>query len=167
VCCYYSEKAAGQVVDGMRHYARSQHEAPFASLSLALLQQDIEVKASVVTFVNSMVMGVADINTRMLLRNDLNCQLFGEHYDEAVRLVDAELQQIKEVSEGETAKTPQAKLRRKSMITIHGTRAYNEKKVESMLKSANLLAAISEEGSILGNDIEIKSSKASIVVNPL
>lgn len=47
MCCYYSDTAASLVVAGMRMLARSQNEAPFACLSRALLQQDIEVKAAV------------------------------------------------------------------------------------------------------------------------
>jgi len=47
VCCYYSDSTASLVVGGMRLLARSQNEAPFACLSRALVQQDIEVKAAV------------------------------------------------------------------------------------------------------------------------
>lgn len=90
VCCYYSDTSASMVVGGMRLLARNQNEAPFACLSQALVQQDIEVKAAVMQFVNSMLMGVSDVNAHALLRSDLDNVLLGESYDKAVIQVDLE-----------------------------------------------------------------------------
>ena len=91
MCCYYSEKAAKQVIDGMRLLARAKREPPFACLSIALMQQDIEVKAAVLQFVNSMAIGVGDFNTHSLLRADLNTQLFGQRLEETIRSVENEM----------------------------------------------------------------------------
>ena len=98
MCCYYSEKAAKQVIDGMRMLARANREPPFACLSMALMKQDIEVKAAVMQFVNSMAIGVGDFNTHSLLRADLNTQLFGQRLDETIRSVDNEMKIFQSVS---------------------------------------------------------------------
>ena len=92
MCCYYSDTAASQVVNGMRMLASGSNEAPFACLCTALQHQDIEVKAAIMQFVNSMIMGVADPNAHALLRSDLDSVLLGHSYDQAVELVDKELE---------------------------------------------------------------------------
>lgn len=98
MCCYYSEKAAKQVIDGMRLLARAKREPPFACLCVALMQQDIEVKAAVLQFVNSMAIGVGDFNTHSLLRADLNTQLFGQRLEETIRSVDNEMKIFNDLS---------------------------------------------------------------------
>ena len=98
MCCYYSEKAAKQVIDGMRLLARAKREPPFACLCVALMQQDIEVKAAVLQFVNSMAIGVGDFNTHSLLRADLNTQLFGQRLEETIRSVENEMKIFNDLS---------------------------------------------------------------------
>ena len=97
MCCFYSDRAASLVVGGMRLLARANNEIPFACLSRALMQQDIEVKAAVMQFVNSMVMGVADVNAHALLRSDLNSVLIGETFDQAMDQVNSEMEVLKEI----------------------------------------------------------------------
>lgn len=99
MCCYYSDTAASLVVSGMRMLARSQNEAPFACLSRALLQQDIEIKSAVMQFVNRMVIGVSDVNSHTLLRSDLNSVLIGESYEQAVMQVDSEMEQLAKIEQ--------------------------------------------------------------------
>eukprot|EP01034_Spumella_vulgaris_P021864 gene21864-27939_t len=93
--CCYSEKSAELVIHGMRLLARNHQEQPFACLVSALATQDIEVKAAIMQFVNSMIMG-ADFDGFTLLRSDLTSQLFIEKYEDAVRLLDSELTLLEE-----------------------------------------------------------------------
>ena len=89
VCCF-SEASTAQVLHGMRVLARSNFEAPFACLSNALQEQDVEVKTAVMTFVNSLVIG-ASLDDHILLRSELSSQLLPERYEEALRNLDEEL----------------------------------------------------------------------------
>ena len=152
-------------MEGVRQHAIQNKEATFSSLSTALLRQDIEMKAAVMQFVNNMIMGVADLTARSAVRNDLNCQLFGQNYDAALRNVESELITLKEVEAH--LNEPHMKLKRKSMITIHGSKAYNEKKVESLMSKSSLVGVVSDRGSIVGTNIEVRSNGNVMKVNPL
>lgn len=184
VCCYYSEKSAVMVVHGMRLLARSQKEAPWACLAQALECQDIEVKAAVMVFVNSVIMGIEDINERTVVRSEFNSQLLYETYVKASKTTEHELEVLSKMQPEEVAadgsnntvspsKLPQltmeVKLRRKSMITMYGPRAINEQKVDAMIRNnrANL-ASISETGSIVEGAVQVPiSNNKTMTVHPL
>lgn len=166
MCCYYSDQTTLMVVQGMRQHGRYHLEAPFASLVSALLTHDIELKASIMQFVNSMIMGLNDVNERLLLRADLGAQLFDEKYDESMLTIERELSMLPEVSDELVSTNTKAKLRRQSMVTMYGPKAFDERKVEAMVRNMNASATIVED-SAAGHQIEMKSKNLSIFVNPL
>ncbi|RYH10495.1 hypothetical protein EON65_39375, partial [archaeon] len=173
VCCYYSEKTACVVLQGMRTCARFHQEAPFGALCMALSTQDIEMKAAIMQFINNLVMGIADTNTRLIVRSELKSQLFDEKLDDTIKQVDKELSILPQISEEAAGSSATAKLRRRSMTTMYGAKAYDERKVDAMVRQmssneqANFNAFVSETGSIAGTHIEIKSKNMSVFVNPL
>ena len=156
------------VLHGMKEQAKFHQEAPFACIARALLEQDIEVKSAILTFINALIMAVGDTKLRLVLRSELRSQLFDEKLDQALAQVEKELSLLPNYEEkGGVSSSPQKRLQRKSLITVFGPRAYDERKVDAMIKNTHLLGAISESGSIIGNKIEIKSNQLSVVINPL
>lgn len=166
VCCYYSDRSTTMVIQGMRQQAKMRMEAPFGTLIQALLSQDVEVKAAVLLFLNSMIMGVTSVDDRAALRNDLDCQLLGESFDKAASLLRKELEELKHCSDS-TAATPDEKhhrnLRRRSLVSMYGPRAYDEQKVSAALKSS---VRINDRGSLQQGGLEVKSGKKVVLVNP-
>jgi hypothetical protein len=185
VCAFYSEENAMKVLHGMKVNARFYQEAPFHCLSQALLEQDIEMKAAVLQFVNQLIMSIGDTKLRLVLRSELKSTLFDEQLELSLQQVDKEIALLaatektpttspapnssNNVSIGDVPKdASQRKLVRKSMVTVFGPRAYDERKVEAMVKNVAVLnATLSDTGSILGHQIEIKSKDHSVMVNPL
>lgn len=55
VLCYFSEKSAGLVAAGLRQLARKDENVVFGVLNTALLQQDVELKAAVMQFINRLI----------------------------------------------------------------------------------------------------------------
>ena len=79
----------------MQLAARSQQEGAFASYSNALIDGDVEVKAAIMKFINTILEAVEEAPTIYeQLKIDLNRQLFGERYAEAVQSVDKVLSQL-------------------------------------------------------------------------
>ena len=75
--------------------ARAQQEGTFASYSNALVEGDVEVKAAIMKFINTILEAVEEAPTIYeQLKIDLNRQLFGERYAEAIQSVDRELSQL-------------------------------------------------------------------------
>ena len=86
VCCYYSEGSSAVVLDGMKLLSKTRNEAPFQCLCQALVNEDIEIKAAVAQFVNSMIMGMENIQDRNYLRAELTTQLYMDTYEDVLRL---------------------------------------------------------------------------------
>jgi hypothetical protein len=140
------------VVHGMRLLARSHQEATFACLVRALVNQDIEIKAAVLLFINSMIMGIEDHAERSLVRSELNCQLLGEMYQKTLKEVDREVVELRSMGTGKDGM--ESKLRRRSMVTMFGPRAYDEKKVEALIRNQKA-AAVTDFGSIVDAGIKV------------
>lgn len=103
VCCYYSLDAAKQVYKGFKVAAKSMQEGAFASFSVALIENDVEVKGAALKMINSLLSALEDSPTTFeSLKIDLNKQLFGERYVEAVKNVDKELLELKTSDPQET-----------------------------------------------------------------
>eukprot|EP00981_Chlorochromonas_danica_P005143 scaffold1036_cov169-Ochromonas_danica.AAC.23 len=177
VCCYYSDKTASIVWQGMRMHARFHQEAPFSSLLQTLLHEDIEYKASIMQFINSLIMGQSDTTARFLLRSEFKSQLLDEKVDESCRKVEKELSVLPQLESSEEQSDPNLskalKLRGRTLTIIHGTKALDERKVEAMIKNINnnnvpLHDELPEPGiSVQGQSFEVKSKTLSITVNPL
>eukprot|EP01040_Poterioochromonas_malhamensis_P011521 gene11521-12563_t len=181
VCSFYSEDMAMKVLHAMKGQARFNQEAPYACLARALVEQDIEVKAAVMQFVNALIMAISDTKLRLALRSELRSQLFDETLEQAQNQIERELAFLNNerdlsptrgkkpgVVPVVNSQIAQKRLQRKSMVTMFGPRAYDERKVDAMIKNTQLLSvAVSDTGSIIGNQIEIRSNQYSVVVNPL
>ena len=152
VCCFYSELAASKVGEGMRLLARLSKEAPFMCLSNALLSQDIEVKAAVLQFVNSMLMSATDVNSHSLLQNDLNNALFRESFDKATAQVSSEAALLPSLSAdlagSNDAIRKELGVRRKSLVMLCGPKAISEQKLAEILGSAAIMSTVNERGSL-------------------
>lgn len=75
------------VMDGMKLLSKMRNEAPFAILCQALITEDMEVKATVAQFVNSMIMGMENVQDRNYLRAELTTQLYIDTYESVLRYV--------------------------------------------------------------------------------
>lgn len=152
VCCFYSEAAACKVGDGMRLLARLSKEPPFMCLSNALLSQDIEVKAAVLQFVNSMLMSATDVNSHSLLQNDLSNALFRESFDKATAQVSSEAALLPSLSAdlagSNDAIRKELGVRRKSLVLLCGPKAISEQKMAEILGSAAIMSTVNERGSL-------------------
>lgn len=67
---------------------------PLADLTNALIEQDVEIKASVMMLINGLLSGLNSSNFYLELKTDLNGQLFDERVSEALQLVDRGLQEL-------------------------------------------------------------------------
>lgn len=152
VCCFYSEAAASKVGNGMRLLARLSKEAPFMCLSHALLSQDIEVKAAVLQFVNSMLMSATDVNSHSLLQNDLSNVLFRESFDKATAQVSSEAKLLPSLSAdlagSNDAIRKELGVRRKSLVMLCGPKAISEQRLTEILGSAAIMSTVNERGSL-------------------
>jgi hypothetical protein len=163
VCCSNSERFAFLVLDGIRQQAQHDMALPFSAISKAMLQ-DVEIKASVLIFINALIMGSSE-KDRFRLRNYLRSELFDDNVEYAMKILNEELLQLQNI---EHVNTAQSKLKRKSMISVFGPRAYDKRKVEKMIESSTLQSFVSQEtGSILGSPMELKSNNLAVYVNPL
>jgi hypothetical protein len=193
VCSFYSEETAMKVLHAMKEHARYHQEAPFASLSLALVEQDIEVKAAILSFINALIMSIDETKSRFALRAELRAQLFDERLETAIQQVDKEVACLTSVdvslaspsvvssaattsSSVSSPSSPVAtaavssekhrKISRRSMVTMFGPRAEDERKVETMIKNTSE-ATVSDSGSVAAKGIEVKSGNGtSVFVNP-
>jgi hypothetical protein len=77
--------SSAMVMDGMKLLSKMRNEAPFQCLCQALVNEDIEVKAAVAQFVNSMIMGMESVQDRNYLRAELTTQLYIETYEDVLR----------------------------------------------------------------------------------
>jgi hypothetical protein len=80
VCCFFSNGSTLLVWNGMNLLSRSRCEAPFSVLIRALSEEDIEIKSSILQFINNMIMGLDSLNDRIKLRSELGAQLFYDNY---------------------------------------------------------------------------------------
>jgi hypothetical protein len=73
VLCYFSETSASLVASGMRQLARKDDEVMFYDINRALLQQDVEVKAAIMQFINRLLFFCSNCIS-------CNCLLFKHDY---------------------------------------------------------------------------------------
>lgn len=70
-------------------------EAPFALLSNALIEQDVEQKAAILKLVNSLLLALKDNDdVSAQFTFDLSLQFFEERYEEALNLVDSAIDDV-------------------------------------------------------------------------
>lgn len=121
VCCYASEKCTEFVINGMRRLAKTRQEPAFYILIKALVEEDIEVKAGVMQFINNMIMGVGDLKSRLLLRSEFTSLLLDEKYRETEIIVNSEMEILQahwdSWCDAEDTKA------REGMVIIHGHKA--------------------------------------------
>ena len=94
VLCDYSSAACADVVCYLREHGRHRKERPFAMLIEGITHHDVEVKAAILQFINSMLGGTYTLEDRMLIRNDLNALDFSKVVSTAVSTLDLELDDI-------------------------------------------------------------------------
>src|SRR5689334_9578232 len=74
--------------------SRCLQEAPFSSLVYALSEQDVEVRAAIVTLINYMVTGIEETQHRILLRKELEAVRFSEICSESMTVVRKDLDEL-------------------------------------------------------------------------
>jgi len=94
--------------------AKSRKEAPFADLTFALIELDVEVKAAVMRLVNSLLNSLSSTHVYIELKSDMNSQLFDERILEASQLVDRGLEELNITSKGRSGDGDD--IRRKSIL---------------------------------------------------
>lgn len=62
------------------------------------------------------------------------CTFIGERLDAALNQVEAEARAIEELNADTQASAHQKMFRRKSMVSMHGPKAYNERKVHFFIR---------------------------------
>lgn len=167
VCCYYSERSASMVIKGMRILAKSRQEAPFSILTTAIIEQDIEVKASILQFVNNMVMGLVDLRARLLLRSDLSSQLFSEKFADTLARVEEDLEILGQYSDN----SPESVEVRNRLVTMCGPNALTPL---TALTEGNITSiggasgnANNKPGSVTTSRDDVSIGNSSIVSNEL
>ena len=71
VICNYSPEAAVIIVSYFRVTSRSKREATFTFLVEAILNEDIDVKVSIILLLNQIFASIDDMTARMVIRNEL------------------------------------------------------------------------------------------------
>lgn len=159
VCCAISETNASLVLQGLRLQAQHEREHPFASISQAVLQEDVEVQASALLFVNTLLMNCCEAD-RLTLRAYLRAQCFDERMQQALHALDGELIQLtgeglEALSIGQSntntynstnststtaakiavaaGESSEAKLHRRSLVALHGRRAIDKRHLQHLL----------------------------------
>lgn len=94
VLCDYSSTACADVVRYLRKSGVHRRERPFSMLTAAIAEDDVEVKAAVLQFINSMLGGTYTLEDRMLMRNDLQALGFTQIVDTAIKHLDSDLEAI-------------------------------------------------------------------------
>lgn len=94
VLCDYSSSACADVVSFLRAHSKRRKERPFSMLVSAIQNDDVEVKAEVLQFINSMLGGTYTLEDRMLIRNDLHALGFTAVTDAAIRGLDTDRESI-------------------------------------------------------------------------
>lgn len=82
--------------------AKSRKEAPFADLTSALIDLDVETKKSVLSFVNTLLTALSNSHIYIELKSDLKSQLFDERIAEALQLVDQGIEELNIIDRGAT-----------------------------------------------------------------
>lgn len=80
--------------------AKSRKEAPFADLTSALIELDVETKKSVLSFVNTLLTALSNSHIYIELKCDLKSQLFDERVAEALQLVDQGVEELNIIDRG-------------------------------------------------------------------
>ena len=94
VLCDYSSTACADVVYYLRKSGLHRKERPFSMLTAAIVDDDVEVKAAVLQFINSMLGGTVTLEDRMLIRNDLQALGFTQIVGTAIQNLDSDLESI-------------------------------------------------------------------------
>ena len=121
VSCYYSDRSTKLVISGMKRLAKSRQEPVYYVLSKALIEQDIEVKAGVMQFINNIIMGLDDLRNRLHVRSEFSARLLQENFNTAVEQVDTDVAFINEV--GVTISSPEHAKRRLELVSLYGPKA--------------------------------------------
>ena len=80
--------------------AKSRKEAPFADLTSALIELDVETKKAVLSFVNTLLMALSNSHIYIELKCDLKTQLFDERVAEALQLVYQGIEELNIIDRG-------------------------------------------------------------------
>ncbi len=121
VSCYYSDRSTKLVISGMKRLAKSRQEPVYHVLSKALVEQDIEVKAGVMQFINNIIMGLDDLRNRLQLRSEFSARLLQENFNTAMEQVDTDVAFINEV--GANISSPEHAKRRLELVSLYGPKA--------------------------------------------
>jgi hypothetical protein len=174
VCCANHEQNASFVLNGLRLLAQHERESPLSSISLAILHEDVEVKHSVLLFINTLSMACSE-RDRFKLSGYLGAECFDENIQHSLSVVEKEMALLHIDGTNSSQQTAasrdsvESKLRRRSLVSLYGRRAYDKQQVEKIIET-NRIATISLKatGSFAGQQIEIKSNSGlSLFVNPL
>ena len=121
VSCYYSDRSTKLVINGMKRLAKSRQESVYHILSKALVEQDIEVKAGVMQFINNIIMGLDDLRSRLHVRSEFSARLLQENFNTAMDQVNTDISFINEV--GANINSPEHAKRRLELVSLHGPKA--------------------------------------------
>jgi hypothetical protein len=95
VLCDYSSGVALEIIQHIKYLSFAQHKLPFEYLIQNLIDCDLDVKASIIQFLNHMVCSVSDIQLRILMRNEIQSLQFHSICEIVLKDMAFEYQQIK------------------------------------------------------------------------
>jgi len=99
VSCHFSEEAASCVASGLRDLSTSLNEPHFMCLKNALICEDIEIKVSIIRFLNNLLSGFGDIGQRLSIRHELKAIGFDDVFSP---LLDARVDDQPDIFIGDT-----------------------------------------------------------------
>lgn len=81
VTAYGGDDAIWQVSQGIHHLAKVRHEKPFACFAAAMIERDIDIQVAVVSFINTFMMSMKDLEERITVRGHLYSAKFNQVLD--------------------------------------------------------------------------------------
>lgn len=81
ITAYGGEGAIWQVGQGIHHLAKVRHEKPFVCFAAAMIERDIDIQVAVVSFINTFMMSMKDLEERITTRGHLYSAKFNQVLD--------------------------------------------------------------------------------------
>ena len=78
ITAYGGEDAIWQVAQGLHHLAKVRHEKPFACFAAAMIERGIDIQVAVVSFINTFLMSMKDLEERITVRGHLYSAKFNQ-----------------------------------------------------------------------------------------
>lgn len=121
VIAYFSDTSTQQCVESIRSASATAMEIPFASLTMALTTEDLEIKVKIISLLNGLIAGITDTDDRLYLRDEIRRQFLSSRLNQAIEITAADINILQETMTSST-KISQTEIDeiKKTLVSIHG-----------------------------------------------